>query len=124
MGLSSMVQKYCTVQPLLWWRRKANTPTGKPQYEQNPHVVSCRWDQKQVEVIARDGRSVTSNAMIMSPFEIPVGSWVFQGTLAEWQAMTGTYPNVPTPQQGGYEIVSAGHNPGFRGEELLFTYFV
>lgn len=124
MGLAALVEKYCTVQPLLWWGKRGNTAGGKPQYETNPHVVTCRWDAKQVEIIVGDGRTVTSNAMIMSPFEIPVGSWVFQGTLQEWQALTGTYPNVPTPLQGGYEIVRAGHTPGFRGEELLYTYFV
>jgi hypothetical protein len=49
---------------------------------------------------------------------------VFQGTMAQWRAMTGTYPNVPTPQQGGYEVISTGHNPAFDGSDLLFTAFV
>lgn len=124
MGLRALVDKYCTVMPLLWWKKKKNTTAGKTQYEVNPTVVTCRWDHQMVEVIDDEGRTITSNAMIMTPYEIPIGSWVFQGTMAEWRAMTGIYPNVPPPDRGGYEIVKGGHTPGFHGEELLYVYYV
>ena len=124
MGLQAIVQKYCTVMPLLWWRKKTNSTSGRPQYETNPTEVTCRWDNKQIQLTVEGNRSITSNAMIMTPYEIPVGSWVFQGTIADWKALRGTYPNVPSPAQGGYEIVAAGHNPDFHGNDLLWTYFV
>jgi hypothetical protein len=126
MGLQALVQKYCTVMPILVWTRKANSAGGRPQYNTNPlsSPRTCRWDDKRVQVNTVEGRTVTSNAMIMSTAEIPIGSWVFQGTMAEWRALTGTYPNVPTPNQGGYEVISTGHHPDFKGVDLLYLAFV
>jgi hypothetical protein len=122
-GLQSMVDKYCTVQDALVWTRKPASSTGKPEYNLNPTAITCRWDSKQVNIIGRDGRVVTSNAVILTPTRVEIGSLIFLGTLADWRALP-TYPKHPNPLQGGFEVIAVNHSPDFQGEELLYSIFV
>lgn len=129
MGLQAVVQKRCTVQDALIWRKRTNTGSGKPAYELNPAEIRVRWDALFVQVITADNRQATSNATIMSPYEMPFGSLIFLGgkevgsAMLAWKALP-TYPALPTPVQGGYEIIKSGHHPDFNGDDLLYLAYV
>lgn len=119
MGLRTLVSRRCTVHDVLMWTPSTNTPGGKPSYSLNPTAITVRWDDTQEEIIDAYGRTVISKAMMMSPTSIPVASWVWRGTLAQWQALA-TYPSLPTTLQGGWEVILASQIPDFKGVDLLF----
>jgi hypothetical protein len=123
MGLRQLVDRYCTVTDILVWLKRANSPQGRPVYHQTPLELKCRWDNVRKVAITKEGRTITTNAVLMSPDEIPESSLVFRGTLANWQAMS-TYPALPTPLQGGYEVVGTGETPDFNGDDLLFVAYL
>lgn len=105
------------------WARKSTTGGSRPDYERNPVEIRVRWDDEMVEFIDAYQRRAMSNAIIMSPTEMPLGYWIWKGTLAEWQALP-TYPARPDPTRKGYEIVKTQSRSDFSGDDLLFQAYV
>lgn len=116
-------------QKMLTWVKTNDDPYGKPVYAdpQNPVISNVRWEDKQVEILLPDGRTVRSKAYILSSVFIPPGSLLFLGSgvdpASDWRALP-TYPNLPTVTQGAREVLVCDTTPDLKAQEFLYEVYV
>lgn len=104
-------------QDCLYWAKTGVTTAGKVTYA--PVVaLKCRWEDGMQDHLMDDGRIITSKAHILLSTNVTQGSLIYLGTMATWKLLPN-YPAVPTPQQGGFEIIMVGKTPDMKGRDLL-----
>lgn len=108
-SLFNIVSRF-TGQDIVYWEKNDDNASGKPMYAL-PINRKARWEDRFTEIILPDGRTVIAMAYILSAYSLVVGSLVWKGTLASWQA-AAFYPNIPTVNQGGFEIIKVNTTPG------------
>jgi hypothetical protein len=115
-SISSVVARF-TKQTLVYWRKTGSDPSGKPVYA-DPVEIKCRWEDRQQEVIASDGRTVIARGHLLLASPVLPGSLVFQGLLGDWKKLPN-YPSPPTVNQGGREVVRADNTPDLKAQSFV-----
>lgn len=110
-SLSNIVRRF-TDDNILYWEKDGDDPFGKPLFKA-PVPLKVRWEDKIVEVVTFDGRTVLAKAYILSADELKVGSIIWKGTIASWGA-SAYYPLMPTVNQGGFEVIVSNITPGIK----------
>ena len=96
---------------VVWWPKTGQSDAyGKPHYG-SPAELKCRREDRQVEVVLPDGRTVLARGYLFLVSEVFVGDLVFDGTMADWQALPN-YPAIPSMNQGNFEILKVDAIPG------------
>lgn len=103
---------------MLYWQKTGSDGFGKPIYldPTAPITLSCRWEDKQQELLLPDGRKVRSCGYLLMADNGVVGSLVFRGSnlgaspMADWQALPN-YPAIPTVTQGTREVLLVKTTP-------------
>jgi hypothetical protein len=120
-SITGVLAKF-TNQNLVYWQKTGADTFGKPTYA-DPVEIRCRWEDRRSERLRPDGRFVATTAYILIGVPLIVGSLVFLGTLADWQALP-TYPNLPTNLQGGREVMDLKTTPDIKAQGNVYEAFL
>lgn len=107
--LSGIIKRFAK-QPFMYWEKTGENQFSKPLYATGVEL-KCRWEDRQREVITKDGRVVLAKGYLLLDTVLTPGSLVWKGSLAEWQAAS-FFPKIPTQLQGAYELVVVNSTPG------------
>lgn len=99
------------------WAKRANDPNGRPLYHP-PAEITVRWEDKAQLVQTGGGDSVQSTAYVLTADEVHDDDLLMLGTLADFKALP-TYPNPPTPNQGGRRVLTVKKTPDLKATEFL-----
>lgn len=115
---------------MVYLEKTGDSQGSRPTYvpTSDPPVLTCRWEDKAQEIILPFGRVVKSSAYILSAVPVTLGSLLFLNPkgvkdLTTWKALP-TYPNVPTAQQGAFEVLLCKATPDLQGDERLYEIYV
>lgn len=110
-NLSSIVRRFAD-QDILYWEKTGSDSFGQPVYA-TAQPLRARWEDKQQEIVLPDNRKVISKGYVLLTPRLLVGSLVWWGSLADWQAQP-YYPSIPTVNQGARELIMINTTPGIR----------
>lgn len=99
----------------LLWEVVGYGADGQPVIESEPTAIKCRWEEEYKEVVDRKGNSVLSVAKVVVKEDIPVGSILFLGTLADYMTTElglGQGGVLQLSQGGNLLINTAGGGKG------------
>ena len=99
--------------PYLFWQKVGSEEFGKPVYFDPGGPVSLmgRWEDSRQEMLMPDGRRVVARGFLTTATDLlPEGSLVFEGTTEDWM-LTPSFPNPPTWNDGGREVIKTNDAP-------------
>ncbi len=120
-SIVKVLKKFCH-QNMLYWEKTGSDTYGRPVFA-DPVGLLVRWEDRAAEVVAPDGRLVFYKGSILLASPMLVGSWVFLGTLTDWMALPA-YPNVPTVNQGGRELLQVNGTPDLKAQGFVYEAFI
>lgn len=122
-NLASIVRRVFLHQTLVYWAKLDSDTYGKPTVYATPVELSCRWEDKQQEIITPDGRKVLSKGYLLMVDKLVVGSLVFLGTLTDVEALP-TFPTPPTVLQGGREVLLVKTTPDLNNHSNIYENYL
>lgn len=96
---------------LLWTARHVDA-YGNPRVDTPPEEVDVRWNQRRTMGADASGNPVALDAMVAVDQEIPVGSVMWLGSLADW---LGTGSGGPEDEL--HEVMTYNESWDLRGRE-------
>jgi len=92
-------------------------PASKDRFNQttfaSPVAITCRWENKNTLFIDKEGREVTSEAVVYTSQELTLGGYLYEGT-----------STALTPPAGSREIRGKAASPNLRDSEVLNKVFL
>lgn len=99
-------------QTLTYWEANSTTDIyGKPTFKA-PVQLSCRWEDREQQIINKKGSEIVSKSRIFVEGEIGLEGYLFLGTSNETD---------PTKVEGADEIQQVGVTPDLRYLRSLVT---
>lgn len=122
-NLAAIVKRIFLKQDLLYWEKVGESDKGLPILADTPLPLKCRWEDRVQEILTPQGRKAISHAYLLMIDKLVIGSLIFQGTMADWQA-TSTYPAKPTFGQGGNEVLHTDTTPDVKNKSTIYEVYL
>jgi len=74
-------------QTALVWPASGYDSYGQPAVAKYPTQISVRWNNTQTEMLNPQGNTISVDATVIVSQEIPMGSWLWLGSMDSWLGM-------------------------------------
>jgi hypothetical protein len=92
-------------QKAVLWEKVGLDNYGNPTLDASPVEIVVRWEEGRSESIDDNGNPIGVDAQVIVAQEIPVGSIMWRGALA----------NLPNPPTGLKQVISYNETPDIKG---------
>lgn len=116
--ISNIVKKFAK-NDFVYWETTVPGTYGRAATFKDPIQAKCRWEEKVSQVVTDDGRTVVNSVYLLLTRKLVPGSLIMKGTIDQWKALPG-YPDRPTPDQGGFEVLACRPTEDFKGTDVIY----
>lgn len=120
--LNKILRKFAK-EKAVWFQKQDTKPDGTTYYKAANEEIRVRWEDKEQEVVAEDGRTVTSTAYVLTSSAVRRGDLLWYGTLAALRDLP-TYPKTPSVGQGAREVLVVKRTPDLNAQQFLYEVYL
>lgn len=105
MSIIKFIKKIC-VQSAVYW----SPPTGEGVFGE-PREIKCRWQGKDRIIYNNFGDELVSKADVLITEVLEMEGWLYLGTLANIEDLSGVDSSNPMDVPGAYKIIAMDTTP-------------
>jgi hypothetical protein len=122
MGISKIIKKFCK-QKAVYWGSPANDGYGGFTYA-TAVEIDVRWEDAIRNLTHPMGEEVFSKATVLVQQDVDLHGYLFLGTLADLNAMTGITLTNPKTIDTAFEIIAFDKVPDIKARQYVRTVYL